>query len=190
MVVNEKALKRCVKEAYRTRAFTVAVHNGRMMINSGYWVVIIDVDEVPSDVLGLFGAWMRKIPDEGEAYRVIKGDDGPIVQKQLLKDALIPLSEMEARMIDAMGESGDSLMRRSGISLDSAKLWQNNKDLSVLLVDQRYEALLDSFRDIRRVGTGLYADDNVSTAWILGIDNRGSLKERLDHLAKFRWVHE
>ena len=190
MVVNEKALKRCVKEAYRNRAFTVAVHNGRMMINSGYWVVIIDVDEVPSDVLGLFGAWMRKIPDEGEAYRVIKGDDGPIVQKQLLKDALIPLSEMEARMIDAMGESGDSLMRRSGISLDSANLWQNNKDLSVLLVDQRYEALLDSFRDIRRVGVGLYADDNVSTAWILGRDPRGSVKERLDHLAKFRWVHE
>ena len=190
MVVNEKALKRCVKEAYRTRAFTVAVSDGRMMINSGYWVVFIDVDEVPSGILGLFGEWMRKIPDEGEAYRVIKGDNGPIVQKQLLKDALIPLSEMEARMIDAMGESGDSLMRRSGISLDSAKLWQNNKDLSVLLVDKRYEALLDSFRDIRRVGVGLYADDNVSTAWILGLDNRGSVKERLDHLAGFRWVHE
>lgn len=190
MVVNEKALKRCLKEAYRIGAFTVAVSDGRMMITSGYWMVIIDADEVPNEILKEFAGWMRKIPSEGEAYRVCKGGDGPIIQKQMLKDALGPIAEMEARLIDAMGENPDALMSRTSLSLDNAQVWQNNKDMSVLLVQQRYEALLDSFKDIRRVGPGLHADDHVSTAWILGLDNRGSAKERLDHLAKFRWVHE
>lgn len=190
MVVDEKALKRCLKEAYRNRMFTVAVSDGRMLINSGYWLVIIDEDEVPSEILKELAGWMRKIPGEGEAYRVCKGDDGPIVQKQLLKDALGPLAEMEARLIDAMGENPEALMRRTGLRLDGAQVWQNNKDMSVLMVDQRYETMLSSFKDIRRVGTGLHADDSDSTAWILGLDNRGSAKERLDHLAKFRWVHE
>lgn len=190
MVVDEKALKRCLKEAYRNSSFTVAVSDGRMMINSGYWMVIIDVDEVPSEILKEFAGWMRKIPGEGEAYRVCNSKEGPIIQKQLLQTALSPLDEMEARLIDAMGENPEALMRRTGIRLDNAQVWQNNKDMSVLMVDQRYETMLSSFKDIRRVGTGIHADDSESTAWILGMDNRGSAKERLDHLAKFRWVHE
>ena len=190
MVVNEKALKRCLKEAYKTRAFTVAVDDGRMMINGGYWLVIIDTDEVPNGILGLFGEWMRKIPDEGEAYRVIKGDEGAIIQKQLLTDALSQIREMEGKWSEAVSENPDAVMRRVDLRFEGAQIWQNSDDLSVLMVDHRYEAMLDSIKDIYRVGTGLYASGNVSTAWILGIDSRGSAKEKVDHLAKFRWVHK
>ena len=190
MVVNEKALKSCLKDAYRNRSFTVAAYDDSIMINGGFWLVIINSDEVPSSALGLFGEWMRKIPKDGEAYRVIKGDAGPIIQKQLLQEALDPVKEMERRWSDSVGDKTDGVMRRTGLRFEGAQIWQNSEDLSVLMIDPRYEAMLERIKDISRVGMGLYSADNVSTAWILGVDSRGSTKEKLDHLAQFRWVHK
>lgn len=188
MVVCEKALKRCIKEAYKNQGYSVAVTSGWMIINSGYWLVRIAEKETSNELRSLITLHMRDLPRDGEAFKTIKGNNGPIVQKMILEEALKPIARMEEHLVDTMGE-GEVFIRRTDLRLGSCVLWQNARDLQILLVDPRYEALLESVKDVRRAGTGLYADDPASTAWILGVvDN--SAHKKLEHLARFRWVHE
>ena len=187
MVVNEKALMRCMKEAYRNQGYTVVVYDGWMVINGGYWLVKIAEEETSNEVRSLITLHMRDLPQEGQAFKTIKGDNGPIVQQVLLGTALESLQKMEAKLVTAVGED-EVVIRRSPVRYDGAVIWQNAKDLAVLAMDPRYEALLESHKDVKRLGTGLYKEDMVSTAWILGIYEPNAV-EKLDHLAKFRWVH-
>ena len=41
MVVNEKALVRQMKEAYKNQGYTVAVHADMMAIMAGFWLVML-----------------------------------------------------------------------------------------------------------------------------------------------------
>ncbi len=188
MVVNEKALMRCMKEAYKHQGYTVTVYDGWMVINGGYWLVRIAEEETSNELRSLIILHMRDLPQEGQAFKTIKGDCGPIVQQVMLSKALESLGNMEAKLVESMGDNGPVIIRRSPIRYDGAVIWQNAADLAVLAVDPRYEALLESHKDVQRVGTGLYKDDMVSTAWILGIYETNAI-EKMDHLAKFRWVH-
>ena len=89
MVVNEKALIRQMKEAYKTYGYTVAVdEDDVVMITSGFWLVQINMENIPNEVLALIALHLRKIPESGDAYKITKGVDGPFVQKKLLADAL------------------------------------------------------------------------------------------------------
>lgn len=190
MVVNEKALMRCMKEAYKHQGYTVAVDaDGWMMINGGYWLVKIAEEETSNELRSLIALHMRDIPQSEEAFKTVKAADGPIVQRVILETALKVLTTMEERLVETMGENGPTIIRRSAVRYDGAIVWQNAKDLAVLMVDPRYEALLESHKDVQRVGTGLYAEDAVSTVWALGLQENAQ-KEKMDHLAKFRWVHE
>lgn len=189
MVVNEKALMRCLKEAYKNQGYMVAVYDGWAVINAGYWLVRIAEEETSNELRSLITLHMRDFPDEGQAFKTVKRDCGPIVQRVILEDALKYLGTMEARLVETMGENGPTIIRQTALRMGKYAIWQNAGDLKILLMDPRYEALLESKKDVRRVGTGLYADDTTSTAWVLGVLDDAA-EDKVNHLAKFRWVHE
>lgn len=189
MVVNEKALMRCMKEAYRNQGYTVAVDDGWMVICGGYWLVEIAEEETSNELRSLITLHMRKVPEDGEAYKTVKGNDGPIVQKKLLEEALGVVETRNRRMSDAITEGGPAPMRKTELRFESTNVWQNAKDLHVFLANPRYEALLEEKKNVKKVGEGLFAEDDISNAWILGVVNNAA-KDKLKHLAGIRWVAE
>ena len=88
MVISEKALVSRMKEAYKTYGYTVMVEEDMVYLTNGFWLAGMDIDQVPSAVMGMFGEHIRDIPSSGDAYKVTKGKDGPIAQKRILEDAM------------------------------------------------------------------------------------------------------
>lgn len=190
MVVCEKALMRNMKDAYRAQGYTVAVDEDSVMtICGGYWLVQIAEEETSNELRSLITLHMRKVPEEGEAYKTIKGDDGPIVQKKLLEEALGPLEHLGKRLAEANETGGANPMRKTELRFERTNVWQNATDLGIFLIDPRYEALLEDKKEVQKAGEGLYAADDISTVWICGVINRAA-EEKLKHLAEIRWVAE
>lgn len=190
MVVNEKALMRNMKEAYRNQGYTVAMDEDDFLdICGGYWMVRIAEEETSNELRSLITLHMRKVPEQGEAYKTVKGDDGPIVQKKLMEEALGPLEALGKRLSEAIQAGGPDSMRKTELRYENTNVWQNATDLGIFLIDPRYEALLEDKKDVQKTGEGLYAADDISTVWICGVINR-SAEDKLKHLAGIRWVAE
>ena len=185
MVVNEKALVNRMKDAYKMQGYTVAVKDDRMMINSGFWLVQIDMDNVPNEVLALIALHLRLIPEEDTAYKVVKGDDGPFVQSKLISDAMGGLEQM----LKALEEDGTYHgMKKSSLRFDGNSVWQTTVGTSIYLIDPRYEVLIAGDASVSMVGNGIYAEGNTSKIWVLRVAVDGSDADKVQHLEKYRWV--
>lgn len=67
MVISEKALVSRMKEAYKTNGYTVVVDEDMVYLTNGFWLAGMDIDQVPSAVMGMFGEHIRDIPSSGQA---------------------------------------------------------------------------------------------------------------------------
>lgn len=185
MVVNEKALVKQMKEAYKMQGYTVAVKDDQMMINSGFWLVQIDMENVPSEVLALIALHLRLIPDEDRAYKVVKGDDGPYVQSRLISDAMGGLEQM----YQALEEDGPHHgMKKSSLRFDGNSVWQTTVGNDIYLIDPRYEVLVAGDAAVSMVGNGIYAEGNTSKVWVLRVAVSGGDADKVRHLEQCRWV--
>lgn len=187
MVVNEKALISCMKEAYKNQGYTVAVHDSWMLIAAGYWAVKIAEEETSNELRSLITLHMRQVPEEGTAYKTIKTKNGPFVQKMLLEDAT-GIEEIIGNLLDE-NDSSHTQMKRADMYLRNRGVWQNVEDLSIILVDPRYEALISKPLDVIKAGHGLFLDDDISWLWV-GAVRDTEAKDKIEHLAKIRWVGE
>jgi hypothetical protein len=187
MVLNQKALRTRIKEAYKNQSYTVAVDNGVMWICGGYWLVWVNTDEVSNEILSLITLHTRKTPQEGEAYKVVKGDNGPIVQKVLLDVAMAFAKTMGEHLAERTPHD-EIRMLKTNLRYDGCGVWQNNSLLNVVLIDPRYEALIEDKKGITALGAGIYAEGEISGAWIMRRDMKGQ-EDQLRHLAGMRWVH-
>lgn len=185
MVVNVKALRTRMKEAYKLGGYTVAVDDGVMWIHNGYWLVWMNTDEVSNEILSLITLHTRKTLKDGEAYEVIKGDDGPIAQKVLIDTAMAPAKTMGTHLEERTSHD-ENIMLKTNIRYDGASVWQNNSFLTVKLIDPRYEALIDNKKGVTSLGTGIYAEGEISGAWIMPIEPKGR-EAHLKHLSEMRW---
>lgn len=188
MIVNEKALVRQMKDAYKNQGYTVAVRDDRMMITSGYWIVDIDMDDVPSEVLALIALHVRVIPDNDRAYKVVKGDDGPYVQSKLTTEAMAGLEQLDRELSDALQDGTYCTMKKTAIRMDGCSLWQGTTEKEIFLTDPRYEVLIESGAEVHRVGNGLYAEGNCSRLWVLRVAADGADLAAVRHLEAWRWV--
>ena len=186
MVINEKALVSRMKDAYKTYGYTVAVEEDRVYLTNGFWLAGMDIDQVPSAVMGMFGEHIRDIPCSGDAYKVTKGKDGAIVQKRILEEAMGVVRQMLERRGDA---SPDIQMRKTNLTYDGAQVWQAEIGKDVFLIDPRYAVMIDKQQKAFRVGEGIYAEDEESVLWILRINDAAD-KLYLDHLQKISWIKE
>lgn len=186
MVINEKALVSRMKEAYKTYGYTVMVEEDMVYLTNGFWLAGMDIDQVPSAVMGMFGEHIRDIPCSGQAYKVTKDKDGAIVQKRILEEAMGVVRQMLERRGNA---SPDIQMRKTNLTYDGAQVWQAEIGRDVFLIDPRYAVMIDKQQKAFRVGEGIYAEDEESVLWVLRI-NDASDKLYMDHLQKISWIKE
>ncbi|WP_418972335.1 hypothetical protein [Allofournierella sp.] len=70
--MNEKALVRLMKEAYKGGGVKVCrvdwSYLDLLVISTGFWAVSMPMEQAPGKVLGLLGEWLRRLPLIGEAY--------------------------------------------------------------------------------------------------------------------------
>lgn len=189
MVVSEKVLINRMKEAYKTYGYTVAVHEDRMYLSNGFWLVEIDVDNVPGEIMAMFGGHIRKIPVDGDAYKVIRDKDGPIVQTRMMEDALMGVEELNREREAAFDHAEPVIMRRTNLTYDGCRIWQANPGMEIYLIDPRYAALIAGNCQVYRVGNGIYAEGEISRVWVLRVNNQEA-KAYLEHLEKKLWVTE
>lgn len=150
----------------------------------------IGIDQVPSEIMGLFGEHIRAIPESGDAYKVIKDKDGPIVQHRLLTEAMGTVDEMY-RLRDEVfsGSAVPVVMSRTNLTYDGLQVWQAERSCDIFLIDPRYAVMIDKTKDVFMVGKGIYAEDEDSKLWILRV-NKDEDKTYLAHLEKIQWVKE
>lgn len=84
MVINEKALTRLMKEAYKASGYTVAMgqlESGGtyLLIATQLWAVEIERKNVPGSVIGLIAEHLKDIPTIGEAFQVKKGENSAVL---------------------------------------------------------------------------------------------------------------
>lgn len=189
MVVNDKALAKEMKKAYTGWGYTVIVQDdGTWVIQTPFWVVTIScMSNVPNEVLSVIALHMGILPTRGEAYRVYKGDDGPVLQKEVFNVAMDPILNLE----DETNETAEhpSWIMRSTLKFGKTQVWQQPDDLRILLIDPRYEALIDAKTEVRTVGNAIYAEGNISAVYVYRVDDDRS-KVYIEHLARMQWVQK
>ena len=189
MVINEKALVSRMKEAYKTQGYTVAVDEDTVYLTNGFWLAGMDIDQVPSEIMGMFGEHIRDIPRSGDAYKVTKDKDGPIVQTRILEEAMAAVRQKETRRTEAFVDAVPVQMRKTNLTYDGCQVWQAEAGRDVFLIDPRYAVLIDKKQKVFRVGEGIYAEDEESELWILRVAKESD-KTYLEHMQKISWVKE
>lgn len=189
MVINEKALVTRMKEAYKSYGYTVAVDEDMVYLTNGFWLAGMDIDQVPAEVMGMFGEHIRAIPKSGQAYKVTKDKDGPIVQSRILEDAMACVRQMERLKAEAFEEVLPVKMCKTNLIYDGSHVWQEVIGGKVFLIDPRYAVLMEKKQEVFRVGEGIYAQDEESMVWILRVSNDAD-KTYLEHLEKKHWIKE
>lgn len=191
MVINANALVRQMKEAFKGGGYTVICDpKGTTIICCGSWAVEIDNADVPRQALSLMALHMGFLPEEGDAYKVIKGKDEPVVQTRIYEEAIAPIRGLDAAA--AIETSSAAVVVKTTLIYDNCNVWQGaTEDKSVLLVNPALEGILTRKRDsiVRRAGNALCLKGEVSKAYIIG-DVPHEQKLYMDHLADIRWPVE
>lgn len=189
MVISEKTLVSRMKEAYKTYGYTVAVDEDMVYLSNGFWLAGMDIDQVPSEIMGMFGEHIRDIPRSGDAYKVTKGKDGPIVQTRILEEAMGVVRQMESRRAEAFEDVVPVQMRKTNLIYDSCHVWQAEIGRDIFLIDPRYAVLIEKKQKVFRVGDGIYAEDDDSQLWVLRVAKESD-KTYLEHMQKISWIKE
>lgn len=189
MVIKDKALTKRMKEAYSTYGYTVAVDEDTMYLSNGFWLAGIDLDNVPREIMGMFGEHIRDIPKKGDAYKVTKAKDGPIVQHRILEDAMKTVQHMMTERDEAWDDIQLVSMRRTNLTYEGMQVWQAVPGRDVYLIDPRYAAMVSNPKEVVKVGNGIYIEDETSKLWILRVVKQED-DAYLKHLEKIAWVAE
>lgn len=122
-----------------------------------------------------------------EAYKVYKGDEGPVIQKEVYAVAADSYRTFErARQ---MTDDEPVAICRTSLVYGSRRVWQQKDNGEILLIDPRYESLIDWSvgMEIRRVGQQIYAEGDSSCVYVSRA--RGGANESLvEHLEKVQWT--
>ena len=189
MVINEKALVSRMKEAYRTYGYAVCVDEDTVYLTNGFWLAAMDIDQVPSEIMGMFGEHIRDIPRSGDAYKVTKDKDGPVVQTRILEDAMGAVRQMETNRHEAFVDAVPVQMRKTNLIYDGCHAWQAETGRDIFLIDPRYAVLIEKKQKVFRVGEGIYAEDDDSQLWVLRVAKESD-KAYLEHMEKISWIKE
>lgn len=187
MVVNDKALVREMKEAFKRWGYTVMVASGDKWVigSKDNWTVVIDgQNNVPNEVLALIVLHMGELPKAQQCYRIYKADKSTCIQKEVYKVALENFEKLEkSRPLD------DEEVRRTALVYGRRRVWQQLEDKKILLINPRFEGLMDIGGDsmVCTVGEQIYLEGEISCVYISRA--RGGASEALlEHLAQVSWT--
>ena len=184
MVINEKALVKEMKEAYKGWGYTVIVRPGdKWVFKTDSWAVQIDGQgNVPNEVLALIVLHMGELPKKESACRIYKADTGPAIQKEVFAVANEAIEKLEA----LARNSEQAGIQRTKLMFGAYRVWQKEEDLAIFLMDPNDTRIVDS-KEIVAVGDGIYAEGDISWAFALRrID--AAEKAYVDHLSQMQWI--
>lgn len=116
-MIDEKALCRAMKEAYRDGGYEVAGtgEGNLLMINGRSWMAAAPQAQMPRHVLALLVVHLGSIP-EGEAWTVSKTQGA---QQEMLDMAMSHLDSITQLMEKSFAE-----VRRTGLHVNGYRVWQ------------------------------------------------------------------
>lgn len=187
MVINEKALVKELKEAYKGWGYTVMVRPGdEWIFTTKAWAAEIDGQgNVPNEVLSLIVLHMGYLPEPETAYRIYKTDTGPAIQEEVYSVVEATWLTLCAQRQQTTGKP--VLCKQTKLRLGNCRVWQRMVDLEILLIDPTYERIMESKKNIRVVGDAIYAEGEISCVYVMRVQNVGE-KAHLDHLAQMQWI--
>lgn len=189
MVINDKALVREMKEAYKGWGYTVMVMDGDKWVISSKdnnWIVTIDgQNNVPNEVLALIVLHMGELPKWQTCHRIYKLDKSICVQKEVYKVAAKDQEALEKMALEADPQE----VRRTALVYGRRRVWQNLENRQILLINPQYEGLMDIGPEsmIRAVGGQIYLEGEISCVYISRARG-GANEELLEHLAQVSWT--
>ena len=187
MVIHEKALVRDMKEAYKGWGYTVLrLPWNRWVFYSRAWAVAIEgQNNVPNALLSLIVLHMGYLPETETAYRIYKTDTGPAVQQEVYETALESFRALELQRHET--DEAPVRILRTKLMLGRCRVWQQEKDLGIALIDPTFESILEDKKNVRRVGEAIYAGGAISCVYIMRVKNDAN-KAQLAHLEQMQWV--
>lgn len=190
MVINDKALVRELKEAYKGWGYSVMVTDNDQWVfrSADNWVVMIDgQDNVPNEVLALIVLHMGHLPREMTCHRIYKSEKSTCIQKKVYN-----VAEDTWRGWVKMRMETDACpveIRRTPLVYGRRRVWQERNSKAVLLIDPRFEGLMDVGAEslIRRVGENICLEGEISEVYISRVRS-GAPEDAMEHLAQYSWT--
>ena len=190
MVVNDKALVRELKEAYKGWGYSVMVTDTDHWIfrSADNWVVMIDgQDNVPNEVLAQIVRDTGALPKKNTCHRIYKMEKSTCIQKEVYK-----VAEETWQSFVKKREETDGCpvkIRRTPLVYGRRRVWQEQESKSIILIDPRFEGLLKVGAEslIRRVGENICLEGEISEAYISRARG-GASEDLLEHLAQYSWT--
>ncbi len=183
MIINEKAMVRQLKAAYKSGGYTVAglEKDGveELLIYAGHWLAHIRRRNVPKSVLAAIVSHTGTIPATGEAYRIRKND----VQTFLCDEAVKVAGTMAEKKQEEFYD-----LQKTPLTYQDWEIWQSPEDLGVLLFNPEYTAMATLGSGCRCADVGHFLGE-VSELYVLPIQAEKRLtKEVLRHLSGMQWI--
>lgn len=188
MVINDKALVREMKEAYKGGGYNVIIRPGscRVVISCFSWTVEIDGENLPREALSVLALHMGCLPEEGEAYKIMKGAKEPTVQKMIFETAMEPVRRMEKAVAEAR-EAVPVAVKKTLLTFDGWNVWQKTGNNGIVLVDPAYESMLRKLDEVIAAGDAIYKEGTISKAYIMR-GTEGMYENQLNYLGQIPWA--
>lgn len=187
MVIREKSLVREIKEAFKGGGYTVICRPGETtVIMCSNWAVEINDENLPREVLSLLALHMGYLPKKGEAYRIMKADKEPTVQKMLFETAISPVRTLEIQVAEAQ-DTIPVKVKKTLLTFDGCSVWQKTGNNGIVLIDPEYESILRKKDDVIMAGDAIYKEGEVSKVFVMRV-NDAAHENQLNHLGQIPWV--
>jgi len=187
VVINEKALLREMKEVFKGGGYTVICRPAETtVIMCPSWAVEINDENLPREVLSLLALHMGYLPKAGEAYKIMKADKEPTVQKMLFDTAISPIRTMEVRVAEAQ-DTIPVAVKKTLLTFDGCNVWQKTGNNGIVLIDPEYESILRKKDDVIMAGDAIYKEGEVSKVYVFRVMD-ARWENQLNHLGQIPWV--
>ena len=177
MVINEKALARAMKAAYKGDGYVVGCQGDELFVESAMWKVVADLKNFPRKALGLIAEHMGQIPTDGMVYQLKKGE------------AQTKIPEKGA---DFRGISDDEKMEviyKTRLTYGDGNIWQMPIGERLLWVMPENEELMQNNEMAYAVaGKDLRIKGTVSSVTVMATEPLYEEKEILDKLSKISLI--
>lgn len=136
-MINERALVAAMKNDYKGKGYKAAVGTEGVTICGHGWGVQTEMERVPKKALALLVEHLGALPEDGCVYGVSKVDD-PTVEMGGLTDELLAEVRRQTKA------AGDKTAKQTPLTFCGWRVWQDPEDLTVLLMEGRLTAMVDS----------------------------------------------
>lgn len=132
-MINERALVALMKTAYKAGGYFAYRAEGKVMIWTGAWAILMPEKYLPRKAIGLLAEHMAKLPEEDQVYKINKDCDQAA------------MTDIADETMDLFREAGKEWAPagRTKLTYAGFELWQNRADNRLLMVDPEKAALID-----------------------------------------------